>query len=67
MEKVIGIGGFFFRADNPEALSRWYADNLGISPPPPDYDSPSWRQTAGTTIFSAFPKNTTYFGKPEKQ
>lgn len=30
MEKVLGIGGVFFRARDPEALSRWYTDHLGI-------------------------------------
>jgi len=27
VEKVTGIGGLFFRAENPEALSRWYEDH----------------------------------------
>jgi glyoxylase I family protein len=30
VERVTGIGGVFFRAKDPEALSRWYADNLGV-------------------------------------
>jgi len=30
MERVLGIGGVFFRAREPEALRRWYADHLGI-------------------------------------
>jgi predicted enzyme related to lactoylglutathione lyase len=67
MEKVTGIGGLFFRAENPESLAHWYEQNLGIDPAPPDYDTPSWQQQAGTTIFSAFPKTTKYFGKPEQQ
>jgi hypothetical protein len=67
MEKVLGIGGFFFRAEDPEALGRWYQENLGIDPPPPDYDTPPWQQQAGFTVFSAFPKTTDYFGKPEQQ
>lgn len=25
MEKVLGIGGFFFRAKEPDVLARWYA------------------------------------------
>ena len=27
---VIGIGGLFFRARDPEALSAWYRDHLGV-------------------------------------
>ena len=30
MERVLGIGGFFFRARNPDALMHWYADHLGV-------------------------------------
>jgi glyoxylase I family protein len=31
MESVTGIGGFFFRAADPQALARWYEANLGVS------------------------------------
>lgn len=67
MEKVTGIGGFFFRAENPETLARWYEQNLGINPVPPDYDTTSWQQQAGSTVFAPFEKATSYFGKPEQQ
>lgn len=30
MERVLGIGGFYFRASNPERLAAWYATCLGI-------------------------------------
>ena len=29
MEKVAGIGGFFFRAHDPKALGQWYQQHLG--------------------------------------
>ena len=67
MEKVLGIGGFFFRAQDPEALGRWYHENLGVDLPPSSYDTPPWKQQAGFTVFTAFPKDTDYFGKPEQQ
>jgi glyoxylase I family protein len=38
MERVTGIGGLFFRARDPDALARWYADHLGIDPVPASYD-----------------------------
>ena len=51
---VTGIGGFFFRSEDPKALSAWYKTHLGIG----GYD---WEQAAGPTIFSPFPKATDYF------
>jgi glyoxylase I family protein len=65
-EKVAGIGGLFFRAHDPDALSRWYLDNLGIALTPTAKDSPVWQQEAGQTVFSPFPEKTRYFGDPEK-
>ncbi len=54
MEKVTGIGGFFFPSKDPEALARWYRDALGIDLVPPDYDTRPWQQEAGTTVFAPF-------------
>ena len=55
MEKVNGIGGFFFRARNPEASTQWYRDHLGVTPVPQNYDDSPWRQDAGPTAFASFP------------
>ena len=30
MERVQGIGGFFFRAKDPKKLAGWYEANLGV-------------------------------------
>jgi hypothetical protein len=30
VERVAGIGGVFFRAEDPERLGAWYAEHLGI-------------------------------------
>jgi glyoxylase I family protein len=54
MERVTGIGGFFFRAQDPDLLGLWYAEHLGVLPPPPTYDAPVWEQQAGPTVFAAF-------------
>lgn len=67
MEKVLGIGGLFFRSPDPERLARWYADHLGVDPVPQDYDTPAWQQQAGTTVFAPFPADTDYFGDPARQ
>ena len=67
MEKVLGIGGLFFRSKNPSDLAQWYFENLGITLVPQDYDKPAWRQSGGTTVFSPFAEDTDYFGRPEQQ
>jgi glyoxylase I family protein len=66
MEHVLGIGGFFFRARDPGALNRWYAEHLGIVPPSGDYDAPSWFPDRGETVFTAFAADSDSFGAPEK-
>ncbi|HEY0767119.1 MAG TPA: VOC family protein [Steroidobacteraceae bacterium] len=67
MEVVLGIGGLFFRARNPESLARWYLEHLGIASVPANYDDPIWQQEAGPTAFAPFEESTTYFGAGEKQ
>lgn len=67
MEKVIGIGGVFFRAENPKELAAWYAQHLGISVVPQDYDTPCWQQAGGSTVFAPFDATTDYFGRKEQQ
>jgi len=66
MEKVEGFGGFFFRSNDPKALSAWYEQHLGITISPKSKDDTPWKQTAGITIFAPFPNTTKYFGNPEK-
>jgi predicted enzyme related to lactoylglutathione lyase len=67
MERVTGIGGVFFRAKDPKALAKWYADNLGITPTPTDYGGTPWKQEAGTTVFAPFNQDTKYFGDMSRQ
>lgn len=66
MEKVTGIGGFFFRAKDPKALALWYQQHLGISPIPTNEGETAWQQEAGTTAFAPFPETSKYFGDPSK-
>ncbi len=66
MEKVTGIGGIFFRSKNPESLSKWYEQHLGVSPVPNDYEQSPWLQEKGPTIFAPFDMNTEYFGSPSQ-
>jgi glyoxylase I family protein len=66
MEKVTGIGGFFFRAKDPKTLALWYEQHLGILPIPTTYEKPGWQQEAGPTACVPFPETTKYFGDPNK-
>ena len=66
MERVTGIGGFFFRASDPEELSTWYRDRLGVDPVPQSYEQEPWRQQAGATAFAPFDQGSEMIGPPEK-
>lgn len=62
MERVAGIGGVFFRARDPEALTEWYAAHLGVPPPPASYEESPWWQQAGPTVFAAMAADSPHFG-----
>ena len=64
MQRVTGIGGFFFRARDPAGLAAWYEANLGISSTDTAW---SWSQQAGPTVFAPFPTDTDHFGRLEQQ
>jgi glyoxylase I family protein len=54
MERVTGIGGVFFKATDAAALSRWYAEHLGVGEVPGSYDEEVWHQEGGETVFAPF-------------
>jgi catechol 2,3-dioxygenase-like lactoylglutathione lyase family enzyme len=63
---VLGIGGLFFRAKDPDALSGWYREHLGIGAgcvsvegaTPDDW---SWAAEGGPVVFAPFKADTDYF------
>lgn len=65
MEKVTGLGGVFWRAEDPDALAEWYRSRLGIEDFSTDY--PVWRQKGGPTILAPFRRTTTYFADERQQ
>ncbi|RTE87076.1 MULTISPECIES: VOC family protein [Gammaproteobacteria] len=65
-EQVTGIGGFFFKAENPQMLATWYEEHLGVDQTPRTYEVQPWQQEAGSTVFGIFSQNTEYFGEPEQ-
>jgi catechol 2,3-dioxygenase-like lactoylglutathione lyase family enzyme len=72
-QRVTGVGGVFFKAQNAAKLADWYRDHLGIALEPggrsetaPQYHVFAWREkdhtdTVGSTVFSIFPASTKYF------
>lgn len=62
MKRVTGIGGIFFKSNDPETLGAWYRDHLGL-------DVTDWGgaifqwggagSEKGTTIWSVFKSETT--------
>ncbi len=71
MARVTGIGGIFLKASDPKALAAWYSQHLGV--PLNEYGglTLSWTDEVpagtGMTLWSAFPKDTTYFGPGSQQ
>jgi predicted enzyme related to lactoylglutathione lyase len=65
MARVTGIGGVFLKADDPEALAKWYEQHLGIRFDG-SYALLKWsddpRAEDGSTVFAMFPRDSDYFG-----
>jgi catechol 2,3-dioxygenase-like lactoylglutathione lyase family enzyme len=66
-ERVTGIGGVFFKAREPKALSEWYRDHLGVALMEGTEFAPfPWRERedparVGTTVWALFPADTKHF------
>jgi predicted enzyme related to lactoylglutathione lyase len=54
---VTGIGGIFFRARDPAALTEWYDAHFGIVM----RNYTPWEQQPGPTVFMPFAADTTHF------
>lgn len=69
MATVTGIGGVFFRSEDPQALQAWYVDHLGLPVDDEGYVVLRWGgDVAGTTVWGPFPADTSSFDWPsEKQ
>ncbi len=63
MERVIGLGGVFFRARDPDALRSWYAEHLGLELE--DFGGAVFE--GGPTVWSIFASETDYFGPSGQQ
>ena len=64
-ERVQGIGGVFFRAQDPESLKRWYREHLGIDFE--DYGTTFTASAGDQVVWAPFAADTEYFGRPDQQ
>jgi predicted enzyme related to lactoylglutathione lyase len=62
---VLGMGGLFFRAKDPDALNSWYREHLGVGA---GCDATGeggnewvWTVTGGPMVFAPFKADTDYF------
>lgn len=63
---VLGFGGFFFRARDPEALKDWYRTYLqiggGCAAEDEDAGNPwFWMTQGGPVVFEPFSEHSSYF------
>ncbi len=73
MKRVIGIGGIFFKANNPKTLAKWYKKHLGL---PIDesygggytfnWNDKNKRPEKGYTIWNPFKQDTQYLNPSNK-
>jgi len=63
---VIGMGGYFFRAKDPEGLKAWYREHLGVGGGCGTDESGQsneyvWFTQGGPMVFEPFKQTTDYF------
>jgi predicted enzyme related to lactoylglutathione lyase len=66
MKRVTGIGGIFFKAQDPQALRAWYARHLGFEIAAYGgtefrWATPEESSRDGRTVWGVFPEDTAYF------
>lgn len=63
---VLGMGGLFFRANDPVALKAWYKEHLGIgggcgAEGAGDPNEWVWQTLGGPMVFEPFARDSDYF------
>jgi predicted enzyme related to lactoylglutathione lyase len=65
MKRVTGIGGVFFKSQDPEKLYGWYETHLGIKRQPYVGHIFEWKEpetgAEGQTVWALFPQNSKKF------
>ena len=61
MERVLGIGGIFFKAQDPAKLKAWYRDHLGLPTDEHGETLFSTGERGSQLVWAPFPTDTKYF------
>lgn len=69
--KVTGIGGIFFRTNDPEKTKEWYGKNLGFAMSPHgssfEFRNANRPDEINYLSWGAFPEDTEYFDPSQKE
>ncbi|MGB5078217.1 MAG: VOC family protein [Sphingorhabdus sp.] len=70
MARILGLGGLYFKSDDPAAMREWYGRVLGI--PFEEWGAIFTPDAAAThpgagTVFAPFDKGTDYFAPSDKE
>ena len=63
-QSVLGIGGVFFKAKDPQGLAAWYAEHLGV-PVAAGETYGQFSEERAETVWATFPQDTKYFAPSE--
>lgn len=68
---VVGMGGLFFRANDPDALNAWYREHLSVgagcnSSGEGEPSAWFWQVQGGPMVFAPFPAGTDYFASDKQ-
>ena len=71
MKRVTGIGGIFFKSDDPQKMREWYGRHLGLNIDPQYGTAFEWRradapEAKAYTAWSPFKSTTEYFAPSQK-
>lgn len=68
-KRITGLGGFFFKSEDPKAIREWYKKHLGL--PTDNYGCTFWwKDQEGrdcSTQWSPFKDDTSYFAPSKKE
>lgn len=70
MQKITGIGGVFFKAQDPASLMAWYKEHLGLEFANGSliftWNNPEPPAEPGSTVFAFFKSTSAYFQPSDK-